>query len=438
MTSLSLDSWWMPFTANAAFKADPRLLTKASGVYYETVDGRRILDSVSGLWCVNAGHGRQEITEAIARQTAEMDFAPSFQMGHPLAFEFAERLCSFAPKHIANVFFSNSGSEAVDTALKVARAYHRARGEPERTILIGRERGYHGSGFGGTAVGGFDPYRVPFAPMLPDVAHLPATHAPEKNRFSRGQPAWGAELANHLESLVSEHGESSIAAVIVEPVAGSAGVLVPPVGYLERLAEICRAHGILLIFDEVITGFGRLGATFAAERFGLEPDIMTVAKGMTNGAVPMGGTLVRRDIYEAVVGAGSGIELPHGYTYSGHPLACAAGLATLGIHESERLWERAAALAPSFEERIHRLVSAPHVIDVRNLGLMGAVELQPVEGQPGKRAAAVFRRCFDAGLLVRVTGDTIALAPPLVFEEQHLTTVFETLGAVLADQGASY
>jgi beta-alanine--pyruvate transaminase len=410
------------------------MLAKASGVYYETPDGRPILDGVSGLWCVNAGHCRPEIVEAISRQAAEMDFASSFQMGHPLAFEFADRLRSFAPDHIGNVFFSNSGSEAVDTALKIARAYHRANGEPDRTILVGRERGYHGSGFGGKSVGGIEPQRVPFTPLLPDVAHLPTTHGLEENRFRRGQPGRGAELADSLETIIAEHGESRIAAVIVEPVSGSAGVLVPPIGYLERLAAICKEHGVLLIFDEVITGFGRLGARFAAERFSLEPDMMTVAKGLTNGSVPMAATLLREGIYDTVVGGGDGIELPHGYTYSGHPLACAAGLATLAIHENERLWERAAALAPSFEERLHSLASALHVIDVRNLGLMGAIEMNPINGSPGERAQAIFRHCFDAGVLIRITGDTIALAPSLVYEEEQLDVLFSAVGDALANQ----
>jgi beta-alanine--pyruvate transaminase len=433
-TEIALEPWWMPFTANVAYKSDPRMLAKASGVYYETPDGGRILDGVSGLWCVNAGHCRPEIVEAISRQAAEMDYAPSFQMGHPIAFEFAERLLSFAPDHIANVFFSNSGSEAVDTALKIARAYHRANGEPDRTILVGRKLGYHGAGFGGTSVGGFDPHKVPFTPLVPDVAHLPTTHGLEENRFSRGQPPHGAELADELETIISEHGESRIAAVIVEPVSGSAGVLVPPVGYLERLAAICKGHGILLIFDEVITGFGRLGARFAAERFGLEPDMMTVAKGLTNGSVPMAATLLRGGIYDTVVSAGDGIELPHGYTYSGHPLACAAGLATLSVHEAEGLSERAAALAPTFEDKLHSLASAPHVIDVRNLGLMGAIEMDPLGGSPGERAQAIFRSCYDAGVLIRITGDTIALAPSLVYEEQQLDVLFSAVGEALANQ----
>ena len=433
-TKIALDPWWMPFTANVAYKSDPWMLAKASGVYYETPDGGRILDGVSGLWCVNAGHCRPEIVEAISRQAAEMDYAPSFQMGHPIAFEFAERLLSFAPDHIANVFFSNSGSEAVDTALKIARAYHRANGEPDRTILVGRKLGYHGAGFGGTSVGGFDPHKVPFIPLVPDVAHLPTTHGLEKNRFSRGQPPHGAELADELETVIAEHGEARIGAVIVEPVSGSAGVLVPPVGYLERLAAICKGHGILLIFDEVITGFGRLGARFAAERFGLEPDMMTVAKGLTNGSVPMAATLLRDGIYDTVVSASDGIELPHGYTYSGHPLACAAGLATLSVHEAEGLSERAAALAPTFEDKLHSLASAPHVIDVRNLGLMGAIEMDPIGGSPGERAQAIFRSCYDAGVLIRITGDTIALAPSLVYEEQQLDVLFSAVGDALANQ----
>ncbi len=404
----------MPFTANAEFKQAPRLLAEASGVHYRTEDGRSVLDGMSGLWCVNAGHCRSEIAEAIARQAARLDYAPTFQMGHPLAFELAERLCAFAPDGLDHAFFCNSGSEAVDTALKIARAVARARGQPERVVLVGRELGYHGSGWGGTTVGGIGSNRSAFEPLLPCVAHLPHTHGIEQNRFSRGQPANGAERADALKSVIAQHGEANVAAVIVEPVSGSAGVLVPPLGYLERLRQICDAHGILLIFDEVITGFGRLGARFAAERFGVLPDMITIAKGLTNGSVPMGGVLVRGEIYDALVGStGAGIELPHGYTYSGHPLACAAGLATLEIHERERLSERAAALAGPFESGLHALASEPHVIDIRNMGLMGAVELEPLEGRPGERAAAVFRRCFEQGVLLRWTFEAVALCPSL-------------------------
>lgn len=433
MKEVRLRPWWMPFTANAAFKEAPRLLSRAQGVYYETPDGQRVLDGICGLWCVAAGHGRPEIQEAVARQIGELDYAPSFQMGHPIAFEFADRLCSFAPGHIENVFFSNSGSEAVDTAIKLARAYYHARGETDRTLVVGRERGYHGAGFGGTSVGGLPKNQSPFAPLMGDAAHLPLPYDPARSRFSRGQPEYGANFADGLEELVAERGAARIAAVIVEPVAGSAGVLVPPVGYLERVAEICRSHDILLIFDEVITGFGRLGARFAAARFQLEPDLMTVAKALTNGTVPMGATLMRGEIYDTIIEAGEGkIEFPHGYTYSGHPVACAAGIASLEIHERERLSERAAALAPAFEEGIHALDVASHVIDVRNLGLMGAVELEPIEGQPGARAASVFQQCLEEGVLLRATGDTIALCPPLVSEAEHLKRIFDVLGAVLA------
>ena len=426
-------AWWLPFTANAAFVAAPRLLVAAKGVHYRTDDGREILDGISGLWCVNAGHGRREIADAISRQVLELDYASPFQMAHPLAFEFAERLCRFAPRGLEHVFFSTSGSESVETALKIARAYHRARGEPERSVVIGRDRGYHGVGFGGTSVGGFPANRELFAPLVGDVDHMPASYDPESQRFSRGQPESGADRADELLPLIERHGAERIAAVIVEPVAGAGGVLVPPRGYLERLRSITSEHGILLIFDEVITGFGRLGAPFAAQRFGIVPDVLTTAKALTNGVVPMGGTLVSAEIYDAVISAGRpGIELPHGYTYSGHPVACAAGLATLRIHEDEQLSKRADRLALDFEEGLHRLASRPAVVDVRNLGLMGAVELEPLPDRPGERAAAAFRACFERGLLVRYTGETLALCPPLVCEEPHLEQLFALLEEGLA------
>ena len=432
MSGRDLNAWWMPFTANAAFKRAPKLLSSAQGIYYQTSDGRQLIDGICGLWCVNAGHGRPEIVEAIARQAAELDYAPPFQMGHPLAFELAERLTAFAPRELGHAFFVNSGSEAVDTALKIARAVHRARGEPERVLLIGRERGYHGVGFGGVSVGGMAPNRAQFGPLLPAVDHLPWPRLDERERFVRGQAEGGDALADQLLHRIDLHGAHTIAAVIVEPVAGSAGVLVPPKGYLERLAEICRSHGILLIFDEVITGFGRLGARFAAERFGVVPDLMSVAKGLTNGAVPMGAVLAKPEVYDALVGeADRGIELFHGYTYSAHPLACAAGLATLEIHERERLWERAAALSAPFEDSLHALVSAPDVVDVRNLGLMGAVELEPDPEQPGARARAVFERCYERGALIRYTGDTLAFCPPLVIEESELAQLFEIVREAL-------
>lgn len=429
-----LESLWMPFTANRQFKAAPRLLESARGMHYRTADGRRILDGTAGLWCVNAGHGRPEIVEAIRAQAERMDYAPAFQMGHPLQFELASRVAALLPGDLDHVFFVNSGSEAVDTALKIALAYHQAAGEPERTMLIGRARGYHGVGFGGLSVGGIANNRRQFRNLLGDVAHLPHTHAPERNAFSRGQPAWGAERADALEDLVALYGAGAIAAVIVEPMAGSTGVLIPPQGYLERLRAICDRHGILLIFDEVITGFGRLGSSFACERFDVVPDIVTMAKGLTNAAVPMGGVAVRAGIHDAVVsGPEHLIELFHGYTYSGHPLACAAGLAALGIYRDEGLFDRAAELASHFEDAVHSLRGRPHVTDVRNLGLVAGIELEPRAGRPTARAYDVFVRCYEKGVLVRTTGDIIALSPPLVIERGQIDELCETIGDALKE-----
>ena len=429
VASLSLEELWMPFTANRAFKRAPRLLAEAKGMYYTATDGRRILDGTAGLWCVNAGHCREPIAHAIADQAARMDYAPGFQMGHPLEFELASRLAEILPGDLDHVFFANSGSEAVDSALKIALAYWQAKEEPSRTKLIGRLRGYHGVGFGGISVGGIDANKKQFAShLLPNVDHLPHTHDP-RNAFSRGQPEEGAELANELETLVRRYGASTIAAVIIEPIAGSTGVLIPPKGYLERLREICTRHGILLIFDEVITGFGRLGAPFAADYFGVQPDLMTVAKGITNASVPMGAVFVRRDIYETVVNATEqGIELFHGYTYSGHPLACAAALATLGVYRDEGLFERAASLASYFEDAVHSLRGSPHVVDVRNLGIVAGIELASRQGKPGARAFEVFTRCFyDENVLIRTTGDIIALSPPLILEKEQID---EIVGAI--------
>jgi beta-alanine--pyruvate transaminase len=394
-----------------------------------------VLDGTAGLWCVNAGHCRAPIVDAIARQAATLDYAPPFQMGHPLAFRLADRLAAMLPTGLDRVFFTNSGSEAVDTALKMALAYHRARGEPSRVRFVGRQRGYHGVGFGGISIGGIEANRLAFgAQLLPHVDHLPHTHDLARNAFSRGQPAHGAELADALERLVAERGAETIAAVVVEPVAGSTGVLLPPVGYLERLRAICDRHGILLVFDEVITGFGRLGAPFAADAFGVVPDLMTVAKGITNGAVPMGAVFARRAVHDAIVdGAAPGIEFFHGYTYSAHPLACAAALATLDVYEAEGLFARAAGLAPHWADAAHALGALPHVVDVRALGLVAGIELAPRDGAPGARAFDAFVECFRRGLLVRVTGDTIALSPPLLFERTHVDQLFDTLGAVLRE-----
>ena len=433
IASLSLEELWMPFTANRAFKRAPRLLVEAKGMYYTAADGRRILDGTAGLWCVNAGHCREPIAHAIAEQAARLDYAPGFQMGHPLEFELASRLSEITPDDLDHVFFANSGSEAVDSALKIALAYWQAKGEPSRTRFIGRQRGYHGVGFGGISVGGIDANKKQFASqLLPNVDHLPHTHD-ARNAFTRGQPANGAEMAAELETLVQQYGASTIAAVIIEPVAGSTGVLIPPNGYLERLREICTKHGILLIFDEVITGFGRLGASFAAHYFGVVPDMMTVAKGITNAAVPMGAVFVRGGIYETVVNATEqGIEFFHGYTYSGHPLACAAALATLGVYRDEGLFERAASLAGYWEDAVHSLRGAPNVVDIRNLGIVAGIELAARPGKPGTRAFEVFTRCFnDENVLIRTTADIIALSPPLIVEKEQIDEIVAAVGKTL-------
>ena len=425
-------AFWMPFTANRQFKQAPRLLARAEGMHYWTPEGRQVLDGTSGLWCVNAGHCRPKIVEAVKRQVAEMDFAPTFQMGHPIAFEFAERLARVAPQGFSRVFFTNSGSESADTALKIALAYHRARGEAGRYRLIGRERGYHGVNFGGMAVGGITANKKVFGPGVAGVDHIRHTHDPARNAFSRGQPEHGAEFADELERLCVLHDPSTIAAVIVEPVAGSAGVLVPPMGYLERLREICTRHGILLIFDEVITGFGRLGKPFGSQHFGVMPDLFTTAKGMTNATVPMGGVFVNQKIFDVFMQGGEGIELFHGYTYSGHPLACAAGIATLDVYEEEGLLTRAAGLAKYWEDALHGLKGMAHVVDIRNCGLMAAIELEARPGQPGKRAYEVFLKAFEAGVLIRVTGDTIALSPPLIVQKSQIDQIFDCVRTAVA------
>src|SRR5277367_1269730 len=430
-----LDAFWMPFTANRQFKSNPRLLARAQGMYYWTADGREVLDGVSGLWCVNAGHGRREITEAVTQQLETMEFAPTFQMGHPIAFKLANRLAKIAPPGLDRIFFTNSGSESVDTALKIAIAYHRARGAGQRTRLIGREKGYHGVGFGGMSVGGMVNNRKFFgSSMLPGVDHLPHTLDIEHNAFSRGLPQWGAHLANELERLIALHDASTIAAVIVEPISGSAGVILPPSGYLKRLREICDKNDILLIFDEVITGFGRVGKPFASQAFDVTPDLMTTAKGLTNGAIPMGAVFAHRKIYDAFMqGPESAIELFHGYTYSAHPAACAAALATLGIYQREQLLTRAAALSSEWQEAVHSMRTAPHVIDIRNFGLIGAVELEPRAGKPGARAFDVFLKCFERGVMVRVTGDIVALSPPLIIESAQMAQIAETLAGAIRD-----
>ncbi len=428
-----LNAFWMPFTANRQFKKNPRMFVAAKDMHYTTSDGRQVLDGTAGLWCCNAGHCRPKITEAIQKQAAELDYAPAFQMGHPVAFELANRIIDIAPKGIEHVFYTNSGSESVETALKLAIAYHRAKGQATRTRLIGRERGYHGVNFGGISVGGIVNNRRHFGSLLNGVDHLPHTHLPEENRWSRGQPEHGAWLADDLEKLVALHGAETIAAVIVEPVAGSTGVILPPKGYLEKLRAITKKHGILLIFDEVITGFGRLGAPFASQYFDVLPDMMTTAKGLTNGVIPMGAVLTTPEVHDAFMdGPEHMIELFHGYTYSGNPIASAAGIATLETYKEEALFERAAEIAPYWEDALHSLRSSRHVIDVRNMGLIGAVELDPIAGEPTKRAFSAFLAAYDKNILIRTTGDIIAMSPPLMISKAQIDTLIGTLADVLA------
>jgi len=427
-----LSAFWMPFTANRQFKKSPRMFVAAKDMHYTTSDGRQVLDGTAGLWCCNAGHARPLIVEAIAKQAAELDYAPAFQMGHPKAFELANRLVDIAPQGLDHVLFTNSGSESVETALKVALAYHRVKGEGARTRLIGRERAYHGVNFGGISVGGIVTNRKMFGTLLSGVDHMPHTHNLAKNAFSKGVPDYGTELADELERIVTLHDASTIAAVIVEPVAGSTGVLIPPMGYLQRLRDITKKHGILLIFDEVITGFGRLGTPFGADYFGVTPDIMVTAKGLTNGVIPMGAVLVSGEIHDAFMqGPEHVIEFFHGYTYSGNPVASAAGLATLETYKQEDLLTRGADMAPYFEEALHSLRGLPHVIDIRNIGLVGAIELEPIAGQPTKRAFSAFLKAFEAGVLVRTTGDIIALSPPLIIEKGHIDHIVGTLADIL-------
>ena len=429
-----LANWWMPFTDNRYFKSHPRQLVAAKDMHYTSADGRTLLDGTAGLWCVNAGHGRAPIVRAIQDQAARLDFAPAFQLGHPLGFQLAARIGSLMPEGLDRIFFTNSGSESVDTALKLALAYWRAKGEGQRTRLIGRERGYHGVGFGGISVGGIVTNRRAFGAGLTGVDHLPHTHDPARNAFSKGQPAHGADLADRLEAIIGLHGPDTIAAVIVEPLAGSTGVLVPPVGYLERLRAITAAHGILLIFDEVISGFGRLGAATAAERFGVTPDLICLAKGLTNAAVPMGAVAAARHVHDAIVNApgdAPGIELFHGYTYSAHPLACAAGLATLQLYADEALFERARGLEAHWETALHGLKGLPNVVDIRNFGLVAGIELAARPDQPGARGQALFRAMFDTGLLIRVTGDIIALSPPLIISADQIDEIASRLAAGL-------
>lgn len=427
-----LRAFWMPFTANRQFKQNPRMFVAADKMHYTTSDGRQVLDGTAGLWCCNAGHNQPRIVEAIQKQAAELDYAPAFQMGHPKAFELANRLVDLAPEGIDHVFYTNSGSESVETALKIAIAYHRARGEGARTRLIGRERGYHGVNFGGISVGGIVTNRKHFGSLLNGVDHMPHTHLPDQNAYTRGQPEHGENLANELERIVTLHDASTIAAVIVEPVAGSTGVLVPPKGYLERLRKITAKHGILLIFDEVITGFGRLGAPFAADYYGVTPDMITTAKGLTNGVIPMGAVLTSADIHDAfMTGPENMIELFHGYTYSGNPMASAAGLATLETYKQDGIFQNAADLSGYWENALHALKGLPHVIDIRNTGLIGAIELEPIEGAPTKRAFQAFLDAYDAGILIRTTGDIIALSPPLIISKAEIDELIGKLADVL-------
>jgi beta-alanine--pyruvate transaminase len=433
VTPNDLSAFWMPFTANRQFKKAPRMFVGAKDMHYTTSDGRQVLDGTAGLWCVNAGHTRPRITQAIAEQAAELDYAPAFQMGHPKAFELANALVQIAPEGLNHVMYTNSGSESVETALKTAIAFHRVKGDGSRFRLIGRERGYHGVNFGGISVGGIVTNRKMFGTLLTGVDHMPHTHTPGKNQFTRGEREGGSEdLASELERIITLHDASTIAAVIVEPVAGSTGVLIPPKGYLKKLREITKKHGILLIFDEVITGFGRVGTPFAADYFGVTPDILVTAKGLTNGVIPMGAVLVSSEIHDAFMqGPEHMIEFFHGYTYSGNPIAAATGLATLETYKEEGLLTRGAELAPYWEDALHSLKGLPHVIDIRNLGLIGAVELEPIAGAPTKRAFSAFVKGFEEGILIRTTGDIIAMSPPLIISKAQIDELIGKLGSIL-------
>jgi beta-alanine--pyruvate transaminase len=429
---LGLDHYWMPFTANRYFQQHPKLITSAAGAYFNLADGRRVFDCLSGLWTTGLGHCHPKITETLRRQAGTLDFSPPFQLANPWAHQLANRIAAKAPEDLDRVFFTNSGSEAIDTAMKMALAYHRTRGEAGRTRFIGRERGYHGVGFGGISVGGMVANRKMFSPLtLNGVDHLSHTHNPKEMAFTKGQPVWGTHLADELERMVALHDASNIAAVIVEPVAGSTGVLVPPVGYLQRLRELCTKHGILLIFDEVIGGFGRFGENFSCQRLGVTPDLITFAKQITNGVVPMGGVIAREGIYQTFMnGPPHVIEFFHGYTYSGHPLAAAVGNTVLDIIEEEGLIERARSLEPVLEESIHALKGQAGILDIRNFGLAAAIDLEPIPGQPGVRGMRVLEAGLEAGMLYRVSGDTVAMGPPFISTPDELSNMCETLGRI--------
>jgi len=427
--TLNLDNFWIPFTANNAFKAEPRLLVEANGMYYTSDDDKKILDGIAGMWCCNAGHCHPHIVKAVQDQIATMDYATAFNMSHPKAFELAEKISQLTPEGLDRIFFGNSGSEAVDTALKVAVAYHVSRGEGQRSRFISREKGYHGVNVGGTSVGGIPTNRKSFGALLSGTDHLPHTWDPKEMAFSKGQPTWGLHLAEELESILTLQDASTIAGVIIEPVIGSGGVIVPPEGYLERIREICDKHGILLIFDEVITGFGRLGNSFAANRFNVCPDIITMAKGLTGAAIPMSATAFKTEIYDEIVNnSDSLIELFHGYTYSGHPVAAAAGLATLEVYENENLFDRALTMEPIFEENLHSLKGEKFIIDVRNLGLMGAIHFGSEDNRTAVEVASkVFKYCYENNVLVRFSGEFIVLSPALIVEEEQIKLIIETI-----------
>lgn len=431
LSKQQLNAYWMPFTANRDYKEAPRVVASAAGMYYRDQDGREILDGTAGLWCVPLGHSHPTIVKAVQEAIATLDYAPAFQMGHPAAFELAEQLIDYSGNKFGQVFYTNSGSESVDTAMKMVLAYHRARGEAQRTRFISRERGYHGVGFGGMSLGGLPANRKQFANLLGGVDYLPHTYNLEKNAYSRGIPEYGTHLADELDRIVALHDVSTIAAVIVEPLSGSAGVILPPKGYLKRLRELCDKHGILLIFDEVITGFGRMATPFASDFFDVTPDLMTTAKGLTNGVVPMGAVFSKAMIYETLLQSPAGIEFFHGYTYSGHPLACAAGLASLKVFKEEKVLEHAQSMTAYWEDALHSLKGLPHVIDLRNVGLIGAIELASIPGKVGARAMAVYKQAFAEGVLIRTTGDIIALSPPLVLEKKHIDDLFGKLADIL-------